>query len=197
MPLVDQAAAPLDGLSCRERWTGDDDLVFVNPVGGHVESRTLRRRFKAALRRAGLDPMRMHDLRHTFGTLAVQAFPLTDVKAFMGHADIATTMIYIHHVPQHDAAARLTRLLRERSEANVGCTAGAPDDKLDEPYVEIAQERAISALEPERELGVLGHHLRGPGRVEDHLRVDPSTPSSSPTNSLICSETWGPIGQPG
>ena len=27
------------------------------------------------------------------------------------------------------------------------------------------------ALVPERELGVLGHHLRGPGRVEDHLRV--------------------------
>ena len=25
----------------------------------------------------------------------------------MGHADIATTMIYVHHVPQHDAAERL------------------------------------------------------------------------------------------
>ena len=34
----------------------------------------------------------------------MQAFPLTDVKAFMGHADIQTTMVYIHHVPQHDAA---------------------------------------------------------------------------------------------
>ena len=55
--------------------------------------------------------MRFHDLRHTFGTLAVQAFSLTDVKAFMGHADIQTTMIYAHHVPQHDAAERLTELL--------------------------------------------------------------------------------------
>jgi Phage integrase family len=59
--------------------------------------------------------MRFHDLRHTFGTLAVQAFSLTDVKAFMGHADIQTTMIYAHHVPQHDAADKLTRLLDERS----------------------------------------------------------------------------------
>lgn len=25
----------------------------------------------------------------------------------MGHADIATTMIYVHHVPQIDAAERL------------------------------------------------------------------------------------------
>ena len=55
--------------------------------------------------------MRLHDLRHTFGTLAVQAFPLSDVKAYMGHADIATTMIYVHHVPQHDAADRLGRLV--------------------------------------------------------------------------------------
>ena len=29
----------------------------------------------------------------------------------MGHADIATTMIYIHHVPQLDAAERLSGAL--------------------------------------------------------------------------------------
>ena len=29
----------------------------------------------------------------------------------MGHADIATTMIYVHHVPQHDAADRLAQLV--------------------------------------------------------------------------------------
>jgi hypothetical protein len=31
--------------------------------------------------------------------------------AMVGHADISTTMIYVHHVPQHDAAARLTARL--------------------------------------------------------------------------------------
>ena len=64
-----------------------------------------------ALAAAGLQPMRFHDLRHTFGTLAVQAFPLSDVQAFMGHADVATTMLYVHHVPQVDAAEKLTRLV--------------------------------------------------------------------------------------
>jgi hypothetical protein len=29
----------------------------------------------------------------------------------MGHADISTTTIYVHHVPQTDAAARLSALL--------------------------------------------------------------------------------------
>jgi integrase len=57
------------------------------------------------------EPIVFHDLRHTFGTLAVQAFALSDVKAMMGHADISTTMIYVHHVPQTDAAARLSALL--------------------------------------------------------------------------------------
>jgi hypothetical protein len=62
----------------------------------------------------------------------VQAFPLTDVKAFMGHADIQTTMIYVHHVPQHDAADRLSRLLDERAAGASGCTPGAREPDSDE-----------------------------------------------------------------
>jgi integrase len=57
--------------------------------------------------------MRLHDLRHTFGTIAVQAFPLSDVMAYMGHADISTTMVYVHHVPQDDAADKLTRVVAD------------------------------------------------------------------------------------
>ncbi len=63
--------------------------------------------------RHAIDLVRFHDLRHSFGTLAVQVFPLSDVKAYMGHADIATTMIYVHHVPQVDAAEKLSAALRE------------------------------------------------------------------------------------
>ncbi len=29
----------------------------------------------------------------------------------MGHADVSTTMVYVHHVPQHDAAERLGRVV--------------------------------------------------------------------------------------
>jgi len=52
--------------------------------------------------------MTFHDLRHVFGTIAVRAFPVTDVQAFMGHQSITTTMRYVHHVPRHDAAAKLS-----------------------------------------------------------------------------------------
>jgi len=30
----------------------------------------------------------------------VQAFPLSDVQAYEGHADVATMMIYVHHTPK-------------------------------------------------------------------------------------------------
>jgi integrase len=64
----------------RERFTGDRDLVFCNEAGEHFEDSSLRRRFYAARERADLKPIRFHDLRHTFGTLAVPVFPLSDVR---------------------------------------------------------------------------------------------------------------------
>jgi len=140
VPLSDQPARALESLSRREHWTSNDDLAFISPTGGFVDESALRRRFYAALRRAGLPRMRFHDLRHTFGTLAVQAFSLTDVKAFMGHADIQTTMIYAHHVPQHDAADRLTKLLdtpppdpaRRTLDARSGQSDDTPDPESDD-----------------------------------------------------------------
>ena len=111
VPLIDQAAVALDGLSRRERSVGDHDLVFPNPVGDPFDASGLRRRFAAALTAARLRHLRFRDLRHSFGTLAVAVFPLSDVQAYMGHADVATTMIYVHHVSKVDAADRLSALV--------------------------------------------------------------------------------------
>lgn len=111
VPMIDQALASFDKLSRREHFTEPDELVFCSDVGDYIDESALRRRYYTALERAGLKRLRFHDLRHTFGTLAVQAFPLSDVKGYMGHADISTTMVYVHHVPQHDAAERLGRVV--------------------------------------------------------------------------------------
>ena len=56
--------------------------------------------------RAQREPITFHDLRHTYGTLAVQVYPVTDVQIYMGHEKIETTMRYVHHVPKVDAAAK-------------------------------------------------------------------------------------------
>jgi integrase len=55
------------------------------------------------------DAIVFHDLRHTFGTqCAAKGIDLRRIQAWMGHADIQTTMRYLHYVPAHDDAARLT-----------------------------------------------------------------------------------------
>jgi integrase len=113
VPLIDEAATALASLSNRLHFTGDDDLVFPGGSGSFQDESALRRRFKAALRRAGIGDFRFHDLRHTFGTIAVQAFPISDVQGYMGHADLSTTLVYVHHQPQRDAAARLNRVVAE------------------------------------------------------------------------------------
>lgn len=122
VPLIDQAAAALDGLSRRGYLTGPDDHVFVSATGGPLDDTDMRDGFYAALEAAELghlreqeDPIVFHDLRHTFGTLAVQVWPVTDVQAFMGHRNIATTMRYVHHVPKHDAAERFSRFVASQT----------------------------------------------------------------------------------
>lgn len=118
--LADQPARALESLSRREHITSDDDRVFCNATGGTIGEGIARKSFYAAFDRAELrhlrrkpKPIRFHDLRHTFGTLAVQKFPLTDVKVMMGHANVDTTMIYVHHVPRHEDADRLSSLIAE------------------------------------------------------------------------------------
>jgi integrase len=55
----------------------------------------LRKRFAAAARRAGLRPVRLHDLRHTFGTrMAAAGAPLRAIQECMGHRDSRTTSPY-------------------------------------------------------------------------------------------------------
>lgn len=68
VPLAPDVAAALAQLGRREHSVGDDDLAFVGETGGHLDGSALRRRYKEALGRAGLRPLRFHDLRHTFGT---------------------------------------------------------------------------------------------------------------------------------
>jgi integrase len=114
VPLMPQVALALTQLRTRDFFTDDDDLVFCNQVGNVLDYDALSRRYRAAQKRAGLRPLRFHDLRHSFGTMAVRQFPITDVQTWMGHADIATTRKYIHYAPQPEAAARLGALVGEQ-----------------------------------------------------------------------------------
>jgi len=123
VPMIDQIIPPLDRLSQREHFTDPEDLVFVNATGGVIEASALRRRMYAAIDAAQLKHVRIHDLRHSYCTMAVRAYRLDEVKAYAGHVDIATTMRYVHHVPAHDAADRLSAVVAQAVHPDVHRTA--------------------------------------------------------------------------
>jgi integrase len=104
VPLAPDVATTLDKLRARGHVTGDDDLVFIGDTGSYLDSSALRRRYKAALKRAGLRPLRFHDLRHTFGTRVIAHADIRRVQEWMGHADIQTTMRYLHYTPRPEDA---------------------------------------------------------------------------------------------
>jgi integrase len=74
----------------------ESGYLFENPKTGRPIT-DIKNGWASALREAGIPPIRFHDIRHTFGTRAVDGgAPLSAVKEVMGHADIRTTMRYVH-----------------------------------------------------------------------------------------------------
>lgn len=74
-----------------------DELVFPGERAEYLDGAALRRRYEKALERAKLRKLRFHDLRHTFGSIAIDQATIVQVQAWMGHADVQTTMKYMHH----------------------------------------------------------------------------------------------------
>jgi integrase len=107
VPLVDAAAEWLARLDRQRSSREEQALVFCESNGTHLSDGRLRWRYGKALQRAGVRPLRFHDLRHTFGSLAISRADIVEVQAWMGHADVKTTMRYLHYRDRADAAARL------------------------------------------------------------------------------------------
>ena len=112
VPMAPDVAQALARLGDREHNTGDDDLVFVGDWGGYVDARALTRRYLKALKHADLRRLRFHDLRHTFGTRMIAKADIRRVQEWMGHADVQTTMKYLHYAPREEDAALVAEAFR-------------------------------------------------------------------------------------
>jgi integrase len=101
VPLAARVIATLQDHQQRSQFQDEVDLVFAHPQLGQVlDPSKVRKRFQAAARRAGLRPVRFHDLRHTFGTrMAAAGAPLRAIQEWMGHSDQRTTLIYADYAP--------------------------------------------------------------------------------------------------
>ena len=110
--MAPDVATALARLGDRDHWTGVDDLVFAGVTGGYLDGSALRRRYKDALARAGLRPLRFHDLRHTFGTRMIAKADIRRVQEWMGHADVKTTMRYLQYAPREEDAELVAEAFR-------------------------------------------------------------------------------------
>ncbi len=119
VPMAPDVAKALAKLGQRPEWTGDDDLVFVGQGGGYLDGRALRRRYDSALKRADLRKLRFHDLRHTFGTRMIAKADIRRVQEWMGHADIQTTMKYLHYAPREEDAALVAEAFKLNSPGKI------------------------------------------------------------------------------
>jgi integrase len=89
--------------------------VFTTQAGAFLDPRNVTKAFQLELKRAGLPPMRFHDLRHAYATLSLTAgVPLRVVQEALGHTSIAlTAAVYAHVMPelQREAGRRLQEAL--------------------------------------------------------------------------------------
>lgn len=94
----------------------DHGLVFCRENGTPDKPERVTRVFKARAKTAGLPPIRFHDLRHSWATLALGAgvHPKI-VSQRLGHSSISITLdLYSHVTPgmDRDAAEQVAALLR-------------------------------------------------------------------------------------
>jgi site-specific recombinase XerD len=113
--LKGQAARQLsEQLQADAAWV-ETGLVFTAASGAALDPESVSRYFRQAVKRALLPQIRLHDLRHTHATLALQAgiHPKV-VSERLGHATVAITLdTYSHAIPamQEEAAALIAELV--------------------------------------------------------------------------------------
>ena len=106
VPLAERVSHELRELRARSPYAADKDLVFCHPqTGNPLDRAKLTRRFKKAIKRAGVREITFHELRHTFGTrMAGAGVPMRTLQHWLGHADAKTTQVYAHYQPSdHEA----------------------------------------------------------------------------------------------
>ena len=91
----------------------DGAYVFPHPTGSGP-MRDLKYRWSKLRALAGLEDVRIHDLRHSYASHAVMSgLDLYTVGRLLGHADTASTERYAHLADEHmrKAAGRISRIV--------------------------------------------------------------------------------------
>jgi integrase len=110
--------------------SGNDEPVFKSRKGMHLRRGNFARNvFKPAIKRAGLESIRFHDLRHTAITLLVSSgADILAISRVAGHSKPSTTLnVYAHEL---DSSTETIRLTIDKMVDESSCDRNATDGKL-------------------------------------------------------------------
>jgi integrase len=111
MPALAQA---LKQHRAESRFSGPGDYVFTTRVGTPLHWANLASRIlNPALSKAGLRPLRWHDLRRTFASLLIAGGAnITFVSRQLGHSSSQITLgVYAHLLDREEQAQRTREML--------------------------------------------------------------------------------------
>ncbi len=93
----------------------NEGLVFTNEIGQHLTFVTVYNDFKKIVTSLGLPDVRFHDLRHSYGVLAIRAGDdWKTISGNLGHATVSFTIdTYGHYMDEMklDSSERMERHL--------------------------------------------------------------------------------------
>ena len=111
-PVIDELLAMIEENRENERKFGKsychewDGYVFRYPDGKLISPNMVTNRFMAFSKEVGLKTTRLHDMRHSCATILLgMGVDIKTVQDIMGHADLSSTMVYLHFLPQRKTAA--------------------------------------------------------------------------------------------
>lgn len=152
---------------------GNEGLLFTyhgKPI------RKIRRAWPTALVKAGVRPLRFHDLRHTFNTRLMEAGVMQEVrKALMGHSsgeDVNSIYTHVEFPAKREAIRKLEAWVAERrrrqqeeqkrKEVNDRFTeiSGASEGSRTDQWSADDVGGSLPSPRPERSSGRIGRHCR-------------------------------------
>ena len=97
-------------------WSNPSGLVFTDQIGGPLLQQTVEGWFSAAVKAAGLEGVRFHDLRHTYAVNSIRAGDdIKTIQGNLGHASAGFTLDRYGHFTERmkqDSAARMEGFIK-------------------------------------------------------------------------------------
>jgi integrase len=90
-----------------DEWRDSEGMIFTKPDGEWLRPDFVTRRLKKLVAEAGVPWIRLHGLRHTMASLALQnGTDIATVSERLGHSDTGvTTRVYLHGSKESDRQA--------------------------------------------------------------------------------------------